>query len=156
MLSTYIVFNEPNLVGETGPDGQSGIQVLSWSHSFNQPTSPKGGATGTPEQANHSDLSITKYIDAATDDLLKQCWSGRQMGGAVLTSYNTGPDNKPVRYLQITMEKIIVSNVSIGGGTGDIPTETITLSYGSVTYTTYGPNGEPASVSHDLNSQTVS
>jgi type VI secretion system secreted protein Hcp len=32
------------------------------------------------------------------------------------------------------MEKIIVSNVSFGGGGGDLPTETVALAYGKVTY----------------------
>lgn len=140
------------------------IQVLSWSHSFNQPTSPTRSSAGggTVEQANHSDFSFTKYLDAATDDLLKACWSGKHIDKATVTGYRADGDNKPVEYLKIEMEKVVVSNYSVGGGTGDLPTETVSLSYGKVTYTYTpqkkndgtGSGAEP--VSADLIKQEVS
>lgn len=161
----FLKLTTPDIKGEsTDSSHKEEIQVLSWSHSFNQPTSPTRSSAGggTVEQANHSDFSFTKYIDASTDDLLKQCWSGKHIQKGVFSAYRSNGDNKPVEYLVITMEKIIVSNVSIGGGTGDIPTETITLSYGTVEYK-YIPQkeddgtGEGAQpVKHDLIKQEVS
>ena len=103
--------------------------MLSWSHSFNQPTkatrSSAGG--GTVEQANHSDFTFSKYLDTATDDLLKYCWNGKQIGKATLTCYRSDGDNAAILYLQVDMEDIIISNISIGGGPGDLPTENISL-----------------------------
>jgi type VI secretion system secreted protein Hcp len=161
----FLKLTTPDITGESTDSSHAGeIQVLSWSHSFNQPTSPTRSSAGggTVEQANHSDFSFTKYIDASTDDLLKMCWSGKHIQKGVFSAYRSNGDNKPVEYLVITMEKIIVSNVSIGGGTGDIPTETITLSYGTVEYK-YIPQkeddgtGEGAQpVKHDLIKQEVS
>jgi type VI secretion system secreted protein Hcp len=139
------------------------IQVLSWSHSFNQPTKPTRSSAGggTVEQANHSDFSITKYLDAASDDLLKMCWNGAQIKEGKFTAYRADGDNKPVCYLEVAMEKIVVSNVSFGGGGGDLPTETVALAYGKVKYT-YLPqkteDGKPGGnqpVSHDLVLQKV-
>ena len=40
-----------------------------------------------------------------------------------------------MEYLKVEMNNVIISNLSLGGGTGDIGTETITLSYGRVKYT---------------------
>ncbi len=131
-----IKFEDPAIQGEATDSLHPGeIQVLSWSHSFNQPTSPtrSSAGSGTVEQANHSDFSFSKYPDSATDDLLKMCWSGKQIGKATFTAYRADGDNKPIKYLEIVMQFIIVSNVSLSGGTGDIPTETIALSYGKVT-----------------------
>ena len=75
-INVYLKFSEPDITGESTDSKHVGeIQVLSWSHSFNQPTkatrSSAGG--GTVEQANHSDFSFAKYLDTATDDLLKYC-----------------------------------------------------------------------------------
>lgn len=161
----FIAFKTPDITGESLDSSNIGaIQVLSWSHSFNQPTSPtrSSAGSGTVEQANHSDFSFTKYIDAATDDLLKMCWSGKQIGTATFTAYRSDGDNKAIKYLEVVMTGVVVSNLSIGGGTGDIPAETITLSYNSVQYTYIqqktadGTAGGNQPVKHDLGAQTVS
>jgi type VI secretion system secreted protein Hcp len=141
------------------------IQVLSWSHSFNQPTSPtrSSAGSGTVEQANHADFSFTKYIDTATDDLLKACWTGQQIKSGVFKAYrSSGAKDDAVNYLEIDFTGIIVSNYSISGGTGDVPVETVTLSYSIVKYIYIlqkdedgtGSGQEP--VQHDLMKQVVS
>jgi type VI secretion system secreted protein Hcp len=160
----YIKFEEPAVEGESGDSNHAkDIQVLSWSHSFNQPTSPTrtSAGGGTVEQANHSNFSFTKYLDSATDDLLKLCWQGNQVGKVTFSAYRADGDNQPVLYLTVQMEKVIVSNVSIGGGSGDIPTETISLDYAKVTYTYKRQKPEDGTadgdqpVSHDLILQQV-
>jgi type VI secretion system secreted protein Hcp len=140
----FLKFETPEITGEaTSTDHAGEIEVLSWSHSFNQPTSPTRSSAGggTVEKANHADFSFTKYTDAASDDLLKMCWSGKMIAKGTFCAYRADGENTPVKYLEIIMEKIIVSNVSIGGGTGDIPTETVSLSYGIVSYN-YKPQKE--------------
>ncbi|MFP4270600.1 MAG: Hcp family type VI secretion system effector [Alphaproteobacteria bacterium] len=164
-INAFIKFEDPAISGEVTATGHTEeLQVLSWSHGFNQPTSPTRSSAGggTVEQANHADFSFTKYTDAATDDLLKHCWSGKQIGKATVTSYRADGNNTPVKYLEIVMEKVIVSSVSLGGGTGDLPTETISLSYGIVKYA-YIPQKEVDGtgegvqpVTHNLFSQEVS
>ncbi len=160
----FLEVTEPTVKGEaTDSKHADQIQVLSWSHSFNQPTSPTRSSAGggTVEQANHADFSFTKYTDASTDDLLKICWQGNMIGKCTFYAYRADGDNQPVLYLQIDMEQVIVSNVSIGGGSGDIPTETVCLSYGKVKYT-YKPQKKDDNtadgaqpVSHDLMLQQV-
>jgi type VI secretion system secreted protein Hcp len=154
-----------DITGESlDSNNKNQIQVLSWSHSFNQPTSPtrSSAGSGTVEQANHSDFSFTKYTDAATDDLLKACWSGKQIATANFSAYRSDGNNTAIKYLEVDMTGVIVSNFSIGGGTGDIPTETVTLSYNSVTYnyiqqkTADGAAGGNQKIKHDLGAQTVS
>jgi type VI secretion system secreted protein Hcp len=111
------------------------VEVLSWSHGFSQPASPIRSSTGsTIERANHSDFSITKYLDSATDDLLKACWSGDQFKSVDLECFRADGDNAPIKYLEVNMEDVIVSNVNLSGGGGDIPIENISLGYSKVTY----------------------
>jgi type VI secretion system secreted protein Hcp len=160
----FIKFEEPGIEGEvTASSHTNEVQVLSWSHSFNQPTSPtrSSAGSGTVEQANHSDFSFSKYTDSSTDDLLKMCWTGKQIGKATFCAYRANGDNTPVKYLEIAMSNVVVSNLSVGGGTGDIPVETINLSYGKVQYS-YNPQKEADGtgdgvqpVSHNLMTQEV-
>ncbi len=160
----FLKLTDPTVRGEaTDSSHREEIQVLSWNHAFTQPTPPtrSSGGAGTVQQANHSDFAFTKYIDASTDDLLKLCWSGRRVGKGVFCCYRRVDDQKSVKYLEIIMENIIVSNLSIGGGTGDIPTETVTLSYGSVEYKYFGPQPDGQTgqdvqrVKHDLGKESV-
>jgi type VI secretion system secreted protein Hcp len=135
----YIKFEDPAIETEgTEPGHEHEIPILSWSHGFVQPTSPTGSAagTGTVEQAAHQDLSFTKYMDTATNTFLKYTWSGKQIGKATISCYRSaGTDGKPpVLYLQVMMQHVIIANYRVTGGSGEIPVENISLSYGIVEY----------------------
>lgn len=160
----FLKLSEPYVRGEAGTGEHQGeIEVLSWNHSFAQPAPAVGddNRSAVVEQAHHSKFTFTKYIDAATDDLLKLCWSGRKVAKGVFCAYRRDSSNQRVNFLRITMEKIIVADVAIGGGSSDIPAETISLSYDTIEYQ-YFPSqgGETAShgerVKHDLVHQSVS
>ncbi len=164
--NVYIQFKTPELKGEsTDTKHKDWIEVLSWNHGFSQPTSAVRSTAGggTVERANHSDFSFTKYMDSATDDILKQCWSGKHVEKAQFQCYRSdgADDQNPALYFQIDMEKIIISNYSVGGGVGDIPIENISLSYGKVTYTYYaqdesqGSQGSAEPVYHDLQNNEI-
>lgn len=136
----YIKFEEPAIeAGSTAAEHENELEILSWNHGFSQPTSPTRSAAGggTVEQANHQNLSFSKYLDAATHDLLKYCWAGKQIGKATLTCYRSdgSKDNKPVEYLNVEMQHVVISNYSVSGGPGDIPVENVSLDYGVVKYT---------------------
>jgi|AGTN01.1.fsa_nt_gi type VI secretion system effector, Hcp1 family len=149
--------------GESKVEGHDkDIQVLSWSHSFNQPTSATRSSAGggTVEQANHADFSFTKYLDVASVPLMKSCWNGKTIATAAFTAYRSDGDAL-VEYLKVEMDNVLVSNISFGGGTGDMATETVTLSYSKVKYTYTqqktagaGNDGNKAA-SHDLALQKV-
>ena len=160
----FIKFEEPGITGEaTASDHASEIEVLSWSHSFNQPTSATRSSAGggTVEQANHSDFTFVKYLDASTDDLLKMCWSGKQIGKATFCAYRANGDNTPVKYLEVSMDKVVFSNLSFCCVVCDLPTENISLSYGQVQYSYVtqkkddGTGDGVQPVSHDLITQQV-
>jgi type VI secretion system secreted protein Hcp len=164
-MATNFFLKLDGITGESTDSAHTGqIQVLSWSHSFNQPTSPtrSSAGSGTVEQANHADFSITKYIDSSTDDILKACWTGKQIPSGVFTGYRADGTGNGVNYLEIDFTNIVISNYSISGGTGDMPVETVTLSYSKVTYTYIpqkqadGTGGAAQPVTHDLAAQSVS
>ena|SRR5579872_5496247 len=161
----FLKLETPEIKGESGDDAHKDeIHVLSWSHHCNQPTSTTrtSAGGGTVEQANHGDFTFMKYTDSASDDLLKQCWSGKSIGKGTFTAFRANGDNKPVKYLEITMEDIIVSQFSVSSGMGDIPQETVALNYGKITYSYIPQKKDDGTadgaqpVSHDLIKQAVS
>ncbi len=155
----YLKFENPTIEGECkDANHDKEVEVLSWNHNFSQPTSPvrSTAGSGTVEKANHGDFSFTKYIDSSTDDLLKQCWTGKQIGKATFTTYRADGEGNPVEYLKIVMEGVIVSSYSIGGGGGDLPVENLSLSYATVQYNYVAQKSDDGSaggnepVKHDL------
>jgi type VI secretion system secreted protein Hcp len=162
----YIKFEEPNLeAGTTAAEHEKDIEVLSWNHGFSQPTSPTRSAagSGTTEQANHQNLSFTKYLDGASTNMIKQCWTGKQFKKVTLSCYRAdgATDNKPVKYLEIEMQNVVIANFSISGGPGDIPVENVSLDYGIVKYNYVGQKRDDGSAggnkpaTHNLESRKV-
>jgi type VI secretion system secreted protein Hcp len=137
-INVYIKID--SITGGSTATGHIGeLEVLSWSHGFVQPTSPtrSTAGAGTVEQATHQNFNFTKYLDPSSTALLKANWSGKQIATACVTCYRSdgAVDNAPVKYLQVDMTNLIISNYSISGGMGDIPVENVALDYDSVTYT---------------------
>ncbi len=156
----YIKFEDPAIDGSSTAEGHSKeIEVLSWNHGFAQPTSPtrSAGGSGTVEQATHQNLTFTKYLDGATNALLKMCWSGKQIGKATLRCFRSDgtPANTPVEYLQVVMQHVVISNYSVSGGPGDIPVENVSLDYGTVQYIYKDQKQPDGSAKHDLRSRAI-
>ena len=103
----FLKIEGPEIKGESGNSQHpEEIEVMSRSHSFNQPTSAAGvsAGSGTVEMANHSDFSFTKHTDGATDELLTACWQGNQIDKRTFVAYRADGAKKPVKYLEIIME----------------------------------------------------
>ena len=86
-----------------------------------------------------------------------------QFKKATVTCYRSdgAVDNKPIEYLKIEMEHVVVSNLSISGGAGDVPVENVSLDYGIVKYTykpqkrADGTGGDAQAIKHDLETRKV-
>ena len=131
--SMYIKFENPSLGGFPSGEHAGEFEILSWTHGFVQPTGP----TRSTGQATHETFSFTKYMDNTTDELQKYSWSGKQIGKATLSCYRSdgSTDNKPVLYLAVGMQHVVISNYNVSGGSGDIPVENVALDYGTIQYT---------------------
>jgi len=111
--------------------GKNAIDVLSWGWGVSNTGTFHHGSGGGAGKANFNDLSVTKYVDKATADLMMFCANGKHIPKGVLTLRKAG-DN-PLEYLKITMTQILVSSYATGGAAGDErTTETVTLNFAKV------------------------
>lgn len=107
------------------------IDVLAWSWGLSQSGSFHVGGGGGAGKANFQDISITKWIDSASAILMLYAANGDHFSDARLTVRKAG--KKPLEYLVIDMEKVMVTSVSTGGSGGeDRLTENITLNFAKV------------------------
>jgi type VI secretion system secreted protein Hcp len=131
--------------GESVIDGHEGeIDVLAWSWGVNQSGSMHVGGGGGAGKVNVQDVSITKYVDKASTNLLRKCCNGAHLKEATLTVRKAG--ESPVDYVAIKMEPVMVTSVSTGGSGGeDSLTENVTLNFAKLkfSYTPQKEDGTP-------------
>ena len=111
------------------------IEVLSWNHGVSQTMTASDRSAGnvTVERTNHQDWSFTKYIDKSTPDLNLHCSQGTVFPKATIEMLKaSGIDSKPVPYYKVTMTEVLISSYSISGAGGSLPTESVSLNYGSI------------------------
>ena len=105
------------------------ITVLAWSWGATQSGSTHIGTGGGAGKVNVQDLSFTKYIDKSSTNLLQAVCNGKHFKAATLVVRKAG--DKPLEYLKIHIEDILVSSISTGGSGGeDRLTENVTLNFG--------------------------
>jgi len=121
-----------DIKGESGDSKQKeAIDVLSWSWGLSQSGSAHMGGGAGAGKVNVQDLSLTKYIDKSSPDLMLFCCNGKHLKDAKLTIRKAGEN--PLEYLVITLEDVIISSISTGGSGGDDRlTENVTLNFGKV------------------------
>ena len=107
------------------------IDVLSWSWGLSNSGSAHSGSGAGAGKVNVQDLSFTKYVDSATPKLALACCAGKHFKDAVLIVPKAG--DKPVEYIKIKMDVVLISAISTGGSGGeDRLTENITLNFSKV------------------------
>ncbi len=133
-VDMFLGFEGPTIVGESKDSVHAGkVDVLAWSWGMsNSGTTHTGGGTGAGK-ANFQDLSLTKYVDKASPVLMKKCADGTHIAKATLIVRKAG--EKPLEYIKITMEEVMVTSVSTGGSGGeDRLTENISLNFAKVKF----------------------
>lgn len=105
------------------------IDVLAWSWGEADSTSPaRKGRNGFAAPDCIQDLSLTKYVDAATPDVIIDAVSGRVVPGATLTMRKAGKDQQ--EFLILKLSNVSISSYTTGGSGGeDRLTENVTLHF---------------------------
>ena len=114
-----------------GPKGD--IDILAWSWGMSQSGTTHTGGGGGAGKANFQDISVTKYVDSASNALMTALAKGSHIDKCVLLVRKAGEGQQ--KYIEITMEEVLVTSVSTGGSGGeDRLTENITLNFAKVAF----------------------
>ena len=121
---------------------QKDIDVLAWSWGMSNSGSAHTGGGAGAGKVNVQDLSFTKWVDSATPKLALACCDGKHFKDATLVVRKAG--EKPVEYIKIKMEEVMITSISTGGSGGeDRLTENVTLNFAKfhVEYQEQKPDG---------------
>jgi type VI secretion system secreted protein Hcp len=121
--------------GESSDDKHSEwIEILSYDHGIDQPTSATASSAGggTTGRCEHRDYSIVKYIDRASPKLYELCSSGKHINEVTIEFIRSSGDK--LKYLEVKMEKVVISSVHPGGSKNaeSFPTEAVSFNYGTI------------------------
>lgn len=130
--------------GEAADETHTGeIDILNWSWGLTQSGTTHVGQGGGQGKVNVQDISVVKYLDLATNDLIKRCSNGEHIEEGTLIVRKAGTN--PLEYLTIKMNHILISSYQTGGGADglDRVQEQMSMNFRAfyVTYTLQMPDG---------------
>jgi len=145
-VSIFLKIEGPQVKGESVVDGHvDEIDVLGWGWGMSQSGSMHVATGGGAGKVSVQDIHISKRVDLSTPILMKYCCNGEHFNKATLIVNKAGGD-KPVPYLKIAMENVIISSYTTGGSDGDDTiNESLSLNFAKykLTYTAQTATGDP-------------
>ncbi len=111
------------------------IELLSFSHGVAQQiTGDQSNTKRTSGKPNHQDFTVTKYVDLATCTLVDYCNQAKPITTAkVIIGQND--NGKVTKIFEYDLTNALISSVSVGGGGGGKPQETVTFNYTGISWT---------------------
>ena len=118
------------------------IEVLSVQQGVSRPVSG-AGSTRASGDARFQDLSVTKWIDKSSPDLMLSACEGKVFPEATLVVRRSAGSNRTT-YLTYRLNDVLVTSATVSGDTGDTspqPTESVSLNFTKIEYeyTDYDP-----------------
>lgn len=138
--------------GESIDDGVDGLgaplkdqmDILSWSWGMSQSGTMHQSTGGGSGKVQVADLTLNKYVDLASNEIIKQICGGEHIPTAILTVRKAG-GIKPLIYYYIEFEDVIISNYSIAGASDGLDrlTESVSINFARfrITYIRQGADG---------------
>ncbi|MBE7542124.1 MAG: type VI secretion system tube protein Hcp [Bryobacteraceae bacterium] len=119
------------------------IEIHNYSWSGSHTGSPESGGGLAAGKAQVDDLMVTKTMDKSSPKLKLACCTGKPVDQAYLVVDRAG--DTPTTYLKITLDKAVISSYNVNGGGGDLPMESLSLSYTkvSIDYIPVDDDGNP-------------
>jgi len=111
------------------------IEVLSFSHGVAQQiTGDPSNTKRTSGKPNMQDFTITKYQDLSTCKLIDFCCQAKPIATLKFT-VGQNDNGKVTKLFTYEMSNALVSSVSVGGGGGGKPQETVTFNFTKIVWT---------------------
>jgi type VI secretion system secreted protein Hcp len=128
-----ILMKVPSVTGTSMLKGYEGqIELKSFSHGITmQVTGDVSNSERTSGKPRHQDFRITKYMDKSSPTLNQKLCQGADLGAVVVT-LGRNDNGTVIPLIVYTFGQAMLSSMSVGGGGGDKPIETLSLNYGSI------------------------
>ena len=121
--------------GESADSTHQGwIEVTAAHWGVTQPRSATASTGGghTAERCEHRTLSLSKLADLSSPVLLQTCSAGKTIPKAKLEFMRADGQGTPVRYYEVELENVLISNVDQAVGEGAILHDSIGLRFSKV------------------------
>lgn len=107
------------------------IEITNYDFGVRQSTSASASASGgaSSGRATLSDFGFSKRLDMASSKLFEASCAGKHIAKLTLSLNRAGGDK--LKYFEIELEEVIISDFSQGGGSGE-PLEHIQINYGRI------------------------
>jgi type VI secretion system secreted protein Hcp len=161
-MAIYIKYTTPTIEGGVTTEGYTKqIEVNSFQFGIGRGVgSPTGSSTNREASTpSVSEIVVTKSLDEASGNLIKEAYSGAGKATAVISFVRTDGGGG-VSYLEYTLSNVMLSGYSISSG-GDKPSESISLNFTKIEtkiipQNTDGTTGTAFPVTYDLSTQKMS
>lgn len=122
-----------DIKGECAVSGyENKIEILSYSHGVAQQiTGDPSNQKRTSGKPNHQDFTVTKFFDLASCPLINAC-NGATVIPTVKVTVGQNEKGNVNPFVIYTLTNALVSSVSVGGGGGSKPQETVTFNYSKI------------------------
>jgi type VI secretion system secreted protein Hcp len=130
--------------GESADHKHGGeIHVESFSWGMSQTGAHGTGGGGGAGKVSVQDISVMKYLDKSSPELMLHCANGKHIKEGLVTVRKAGEN--PVEYLKIKLTDILVSSVQHSGSGSDLLMESLSLNFAKfhVEYQEQGADGKP-------------
>jgi type VI secretion system Hcp family effector len=107
------------------------IEVESFGYGVSNSVNATEKAKGNPggEACIHSDVSMNKVIDKTSTQLYAYCSTGKVFDKAEIECCE-----EEELLFKMTLTNAAIASVSVGGGTGGVPTESLVLSFSKIAW----------------------
>jgi type VI secretion system secreted protein Hcp len=134
MKDIYMKFT-PEIKGESQDNAHSGwIEIESWNQSIDQPRALSASTSGglTSERCTHDPMRFSKIVDKVSPSLYQNCSCGQTFSEVQIDFMRADGKDDRVKYLQIKLKDVMINSISTSVGSGDLPYDNFSLTYGAV------------------------
>jgi type VI secretion system secreted protein Hcp len=130
------------------------IHIESFSWGLSQTGAHGVGGGGGAGKVNVHDISITKFLDKSSPELMLACCNGKHIPTGLVTVRKAG--ETPVEYLKIKLTDILISGIQHAGHGSDLLTENLSLNFAkfNLEYQEQGADGKakggPVTIGWDI------
>ncbi len=108
------------------------IELMSYSHNVAmQVTNDVSNSERTSGKPHIGEFTVTKFVDTSTPSLNEYCCAGKPITKATITIGRNASesDGKLLSFIVYTLDNVVLSNVSVSGGAGGKPVETLSMNF---------------------------